>query len=136
MKSQTYSPQGNLQTTVDLHTALANAYDFVRSVEMTQSVAAVTLDSLLQDHINVLQQGTKTQLVDTHGRSLGARESKWDQLNELRQQFTTVIQEIQKAGNSESKLRALGIFEVDQETVPGTGSSSSATNSGGRGAAS
>jgi hypothetical protein len=115
-----------------LHRILQSAYSFVKSIEVNKAVSNISLDGLLKDHIDSLQQGTKTQIVDAHGKPLGSRLSKWDQLDELSNQFAVIIKAIKAAGTNASKLNSLGIFETDQATVSSdTGSTSAMNNSGG-----
>ena len=100
----------------DLHSVLHSAYTFVRSMETNSSIAALTLDHLLQDHINALKKGSTTVMSDATGTGIGSRKSRWDQLDELQSQFNSVISSLQNAGNDPEKLQALGVYEVDQET--------------------
>lgn len=107
----------------DLHRILHSAYSFVRSVETNNSISALTLDHLLKEHIQALgsdpekRKTEKRVMSDATGTGFDSRPSRWDQINEMEKQFNNVIEVIKKAGDDPAKLKALGIYEVDQETT-------------------
>lgn len=107
----------------DLHRILHSAYTFVRSSETNNSISALTLDHLLKEHIQALgsdpekRKTEKRVMSDATGAGFDSRASRWDQIDDMEKQFNGVIKAIKEAGDDIAKLKALGIYEVDQETV-------------------
>lgn len=112
----------------DIRIVLHSAYTFVRSIEENKSIAALTLDAMIQKQINALKQGTTTDIVDGQGNSVGARPSRYDQLDDLLNQVNAAVQAISQAGSDPSKLEALGIFEGDQPTVANSSQSTQSSS--------
>jgi hypothetical protein len=78
-------------------------------VESNKSIAAITLDALIQQHINDLKSGATTAILDAQGQNLGTRASQYDQLTALQNDIDTVVQAVQNAGNDPSTLSDEGI---------------------------
>lgn len=103
-----------LQKSLDLHRVLHSAYSFVRGMATNSSIASLTLDHLLEEHIRALKMGEKRVMSDAGGTGFDSRPSRWDQIDEVEQKFLEVIGAIEKAGNDPDKLRSLGIYEASQ----------------------
>lgn len=104
------SPQNDLRQT------LYEAYAFVRSMESNTAIAGLTLDHLINQQIQNLDQNSTTPILDSKGQSLGDWISRYDQLTKLNDDIQNVVSQVQAAGNDPAKLAALGIFEVDGTT--------------------
>jgi hypothetical protein len=96
-----------------LRKVLHSAYTFVRSVEVNKASAALTLDHLIQEQIDSIKQSSTRAILDSAGKDIGKRTSKLDDLDTLQQDVEAVVKAVKKAGKDASKLRELGIFEVD-----------------------
>jgi len=96
---------------------LGSGYALVRSIETNKAISALTMDHLIQAHIDSLKQSTTraSQIVDDSGKSLGDRISRWDQIDEIEKLFTKAVQALKDAGNSSEKLANLGIVEATEE---------------------
>lgn len=105
---------------------LHSGYTFVRSIESSKAISALTLDHLIQGHIDSLKQDStrSSQLVSDSGKSLGNRISRWDQIDEIEKLFTKAVEALKAAGDSREKLSQLGIdpdkpskgdFEVSED---------------------
>lgn len=99
----------------DLRITLHSAYTLVRSVESNRSIAAITLDHLIQESIDSIKKGEKRDIIDAKGESVGNRISKIDALEQLEESLNKVVEAVEQAGDDEEKLSALGIYEVAQE---------------------
>lgn len=97
----------------DLRTTIHSAYSFIRSVESNKAAASLTLDHLIQDHIKRLKKGETTSVIDSRGESVGARTSRWDQLDALEQELNKVVEAMKSAGDDPEKLQALGLTEEE-----------------------
>jgi hypothetical protein len=120
MSDPSASGLASSNATRDLSKILADAMNFVRSVEENNSISAITLDSLLNDYINSLKTGQTTTVVDDQGNTLYNRPSRYDQLTALQTSLNNAVSAIQAAGTDPAKLAALGM----NPTVPvssGTG---------------
>lgn|SRR5687767_9429048 len=96
-----------------LRKVLHSAYTFVRSVEVNKASAALTLDHLIKEQIDSIKQSSTRDILDSKGKDIGKRTSKLDDLDTLQQDVEAVVKAVKKAGKDASKLRELGIFEVD-----------------------
>lgn len=98
---------------------LHSGYSFVRSIESNKAISALTMDHLIQGHIDSLKQDSSrsSQLVDDSGKSLGNRISRWDQVDEIEKLFTKAVQTLKDAGSSSEKLANLGIEESVEEST-------------------
>jgi hypothetical protein len=90
---------------------LHSGYSLIRSIETTKAISALTMDHLIQGHIDSLKQDSvrASQLVDDGGKSVGNRVSKWDQIDEIEKLFTEAVKALKAAGDSTDKLLKLGI---------------------------
>ena len=90
---------------------LHSGYTLIRSIETTKAISALTMDHLIQGHIDSLKQDSvrASQLVDDGGMSLGNRVSKWDQIDEIEKLFTEAVKALKDAGDNSDKLLKLGI---------------------------
>lgn len=93
----------------DIRTVLYSAYSYVRSQEANQSIATITLDQIIQTHINELKQGVTTDIVDAQGSNHGTRASRYDELDALEKQVAAMVQSVQSAGADPSKLSDAGL---------------------------
>lgn len=95
-----------------------SAYSFIRSQESNKSIAALTLDHLLQRHIDTIQGGSTRVLLDATGRVAGVRISRLDQLQAIEDGINQVVKALEQAGDDPAKLDALGMLpiQVDTET--------------------
>jgi len=115
---------------------LHSGYTLIRSIETNKAVSALTLDHLLQNHIDALKKGTirASATVDDNGNALpdgrGNSISRWDQIDEIEKLFTQAVNALKKAGSNTEKLAQLGIdasktaklvkgdFEVTSDGTP------------------
>ena len=90
---------------------LHSGYTLIRSIESNKAVSALTMDHLIQGHIDSLKQDStrSSQLVDDSGKSLGNRISRWDQIDEIEKLFSQAVQAMKDAGDNAEKLAELGI---------------------------
>ncbi len=98
-----------------LRKVLHSAYTFIRSVEVNKASAALTLDHLIQEQIEMYKQSSQRAILDAKGQSIGNRSSKLDDLDTLKQEVDSVVKSVKDAGSDEEKLRALGIFETEDQ---------------------
>ncbi len=98
-----------------LRKVLHSAYTFIRSVEVNKASAALTLDHLIQEQIEMYKQSSQRAILDAKGQSVGNRSSKLDDLDTLKQEVDSVVKSVKDAGSDEEKLRALGIFETEDQ---------------------
>lgn len=96
---------------------LGSGYALVRSIETNKAISALTMDHLIQAHIDSLKQNVTraSQILDDSGKSLGDRVSRWDQIDEIEKLFTKAVQALQDAGSNSEKLASLGIVESTEE---------------------
>ena len=122
-----------MSSTPNVLQALADGFDFLRSVEANQSASAYTLDNAIQDQIDLLQQGSTVELTDPEGNDVGNRPSLYDQLTKLQQDIDSSCQALIAAGNDPAQLAALGLAPQgdDNPTLGTDDPSTSVTNSGG-----
>jgi hypothetical protein len=92
-----------------IHEILHSAYSFVRSVEANRSVAAITLDHLLQEQIDAIKGGESLALLDAKGENKGMRAAKLEQLDSLERDIDAVVQAVESAGEDPEKLVQLGL---------------------------
>lgn len=100
----------------DLRKVLHSAYTFVRSVEVNKASASITLDHMIKEQIIRLKKGETRAILGSQGESLGNRVSFLDALDTLEKEIQDAVKAVEDAGNDSAKLRALGIFEVDEKT--------------------
>lgn len=100
---------------------LHSGYTLIRSMETTKAISSLTLDHLIQAQIDALvQDSTRASiLVDDHGKSLGDRISRWDEIDAIEQLFTQAVQALKSAGDDSEKLKELGIFDTKQQKQEG-----------------
>lgn len=96
---------------------LHSGYTFIRSIETNKAISALTLDHLIQGHIDSLKQDSTraSLLVSDDGKSLGDRISRWDQIDEIEKLFTKAVEALKAAGDNTEKLSQLGITESDKK---------------------
>jgi len=105
----------------DFRQVLHAGYAFIRSIETNKAISALTLDHLLQGHIDALKQDSirVSAMVDDGGGALssgkGDRISRWDQIDEIEKLFTQAVQALKSAGTNSEKLANLGIVESSGE---------------------
>lgn len=73
---------------------LQNAYSFVRGVESNRAIATLTLDHLIQEHIDSIEGGEGRNLLDAAGNASGKRLSKLERLDQVERDVTTAIDAI------------------------------------------
>jgi hypothetical protein len=103
---------------------LHSGYTLIRSIETSKAISALTLDHMIQNHLDALggpeldkkkNSGSRVSLlVDDKGKSLGERQSRWDQIDEIEKLFTKAVTELKNAGDNAEKLSQLGIVESDK----------------------
>jgi hypothetical protein len=96
-------------TTNNLAQVLADAMTYILSQEENNSIAAITMDSLLNDYLNSIMSSGTTSVVDPEGNTLYNRPSTYDQLTALQNSINTAVTAIQNAGTDPAKLAALGL---------------------------
>lgn len=96
---------------------LHSGYTLIRSIETNKAISAITLDHLIQGHIDSLKKDETraSALVDDSGKSLGNRVSRWDQIDEIEKLFTKAVDALKAAGDNEDKLAKLGIVASSEE---------------------
>ncbi len=107
------TPSGNASS--GLSNTLADAMNFVRSIEETKSIQALTLDALLKQQIAALQSSGTTAIVDPEGNTVYNRPSRYDQLSALQASINAAVKAIQAAGTDSAKLAALGLSVSPQK---------------------
>lgn len=70
---------------------LHSAYTAVRASETTKSIAALTLDHLLEEQIASIRGGTPLNLLDSAGRPVGVRVSKLAMLTSIELDIDAVV---------------------------------------------
>jgi hypothetical protein len=70
---------------------LHSAYSFVRSREMNKAVASLTLDHLIQEHIESIQGGDTRAMVDSKGQRNNLRPTKLQELDKLENDITDFV---------------------------------------------
>lgn len=93
---------------------LHSGYTLIRSIETNKAISSLTLDHLIQGHIDSLKADSvrASQNVSDSGKSLGNRISKWDRVDEIEKLFTKAVEALKDAGDNDAKLAALGIENV------------------------
>ena len=89
------------------------AYSFIRGVESNRSVSSLTLDHLLQQHIDAIRGGDTRVLLDARGTG-HARSSKLAQLDSIQAGIDQVVQAVKDAGTDSTKLQELGLYVPEQ----------------------
>jgi hypothetical protein len=102
-------------STNSIRQILHSAYSFIRSVESNKAIASLTLDHLIQEQIDSLKKGETRSIVDGKGESVGNRVSRWDRLDALEKDIENAVKAIKDAGGDVDKLKAIGIYEADQD---------------------
>jgi hypothetical protein len=97
---------------------LHSGYTLIRSIESNKAISSLTMDHLIQGHIDALKPDATraSSLVDDSGQSLGNRTSRWDQIDEVEKLFTKAVEALQAAGDNVEKLEQLGITQSEEET--------------------
>lgn len=93
------------------------AYSFVRSTELNKSISSITLDHLIQDHIEAIQGGESRGLLDATGKRTNLRPTKLDRLDRLEQDIDSVVKAVEEAGDDPQKLTALGLRVIPEESI-------------------
>jgi hypothetical protein len=96
------------------------AYSAIRGREQCRSMAPITLDHLLKDHIESIKGGdSRTVILAASGtRDQGNnRVSKLDALDAVKQNVDQVVKAFDKAGNDLTKLRMLGLDGSGQSST-------------------
>lgn len=93
---------------------LHSGYTLIRSIETNKAIASLTLDHLIQGHIDSMKASSTRafQIVSDEGKSLGNRISRWDRVDEIEKLFTEAVKALEDAGDNAEKLSALGIEPV------------------------
>lgn len=104
----------------NLRRTLHSAYSYIRSVESNRATAALTLDHLIQQQIDLIDASSERNIVikDSQGTTTMKKVSKLDSLEKLKSDLETVIQMVKDAGDDTEKLTQLGIYEVDRQEYP------------------
>lgn len=100
----------------NLRQLLHSAFTFVRSYEANQSIAALTLDQLLDEQIRFLKPRTTRAVVDATGNVVATRLSHYDRLQGLKDGMQAVVDAVEKAKQDAEVLQDLGIYEAGVET--------------------
>lgn len=91
---------------------LHSAYAAIRGMEMNRSMAPVTLDHLLKEHIESIKGGQSRLIVLA---SNGTRDkqttkvSKLARLDAIKRTVDQVVSAVSNAGSDKAKLRSLGL---------------------------
>ena len=104
----------------DTRRILHSAYSFVRSIESNKAAAALTLDHLIGEQITLLKKGETREVLDAKGESLGKRTSRFDVLETLEKDMTSLVKAIKDAGDDQAKLAKLCLSDQDLESDEGT----------------
>jgi hypothetical protein len=72
-------------------TILHRAYSFIRSREMNKAVASMTLDHLLQEHIERIEGGDSRAMLSATGRRGAMRPSKLAELKQLEDDIASIV---------------------------------------------
>jgi len=92
------------------------AYSFVRGQEANRSIAALTLDHLIQQQIDGIKGGDTRALLGAAGDVVGMRPSKLSILDSIEKSIDQVVQAVESAGDDPSKLDALGLLTAPPES--------------------
>ena len=93
------------------------AYSAIRGVEQNRSMAPITLDHLLKEHIESIKGGSSrfVVLASTGTRDQASTKiSKLEQLASIQRSVNKVVDAVSKAGSDKAKLRELGLDDVGQ----------------------
>ena len=102
----------------DIRGTLHSAYSFIRSIEMNKAVTTVTLDNLLQEHLDNLK-GKARAVVDQTGKNTYAeRSSRYDQITAIQTRMEAAVEAIKAAKDSPEELQALGIYPESKGVTP------------------
>lgn len=97
----------------DLEFILHSAYSAVRASESNKALTPITLDHLLQEHIDSIKGGSLRLLLSSAGTPLNqARVSKLDALDVIKKAVDDVVAAVEAAGDDPQKLAKLGFDEV------------------------
>ena len=94
---------------------LHSGYTLIRSIETNKALSSLTLDHLLQGHIDNLKKDSirASAILDDSGKALpnggGDRISRWDQIDEIEKLFKEAVKALEAAGTNKEKLANLGI---------------------------
>lgn len=104
----------------NLRNTLHSAFSFIRSVESNRATAALTLDHLIKQQIELIEGGSERNIVvqDSQGTTQMKKVSKLDRLESLKKDLETVVQQVKDAGDDVETLTRLGIYEVDRQEYP------------------
>lgn len=104
-----------------LRQMIHSGYTFVRSVEASRAASALTLDHLIQEHLEGLKAGSQREISGGQGEVVGHRASALDRLDDLERGVTDAVQFFETVGNDEDKQVEAGIKDEvpveDQEAT-------------------
>jgi hypothetical protein len=95
----------------DIRRIIHSAYSLIRSDQANRSISSLTLDHLLQEHINLISRSETRQINSEQGGDEGNRVSKIDQLNTIKSELDSVIRAIDSAQGDPDSLEDLGLKE-------------------------
>lgn len=75
----------------DIRKAVHSAYSIVRGAEANKAISSLTLDHLLQEHIENIEGGNSRKVNDYKGKDLGLRSSKLEELQKVKKDLTQAI---------------------------------------------
>jgi hypothetical protein len=92
------------------------AYSSIRGREQSRATAPITLDHLLQQHIEAIRGGESRSLLSASGRREGGHKkvSKLVALDNIKSQVDKVASAVNSAGGDKTKLAALGLDDYGQ----------------------
>lgn len=96
---------------------LHSAYAAIRGMEQNRSMAPITLDHLLKEHIDAIRGGTNRSIVLA---STGTRDKKSMKvpklaaLDAIQRSIDQVVNAVSAAGSDKAKLRDLGLDDAGQ----------------------
>jgi hypothetical protein len=73
---------------------LHNAYSFVRGVESNRAIATLTLDHLIQEHIDSIEGGEGRNLLDAAGKAVDSRLTKLERIDAVERDIAEAVKAI------------------------------------------
>jgi hypothetical protein len=94
----------------DIRASLHSVYALIRGVESNKSIAAITLDHLIEEQIQSIEGGSSRYLLNAAGDITNdLRPSKLDELTRIQESIDQLVAAIEKAGDDPEILATLGL---------------------------